>query len=96
MSHPKLLLGMLVIVLVSACSTTQSTPGLDVSQPIVLNSTSTFQVDQPLAEPGVTVTPAEQVLPAATSRGPDLEATDPASVSLASGGLQLLEFFRFT
>ena len=36
------------------------------------------------------------VLPVATSRGPNLEATDPATVSLASGGLQLVEFFRFT
>jgi len=32
----------------------------------------------------------------ATSRGPDLEATDPNTVGLASGGLQLVEFFRFT
>lgn len=32
----------------------------------------------------------------ATSRGPNLEATDPSTVSLASGGLQLVEFFRFT
>lgn len=32
----------------------------------------------------------------ATSRGPNLEATDPTTVSLASGGLQLVEFFRFT
>jgi hypothetical protein len=32
----------------------------------------------------------------ATSRGPELEATDPATVSLASGQLQLVEFFRFT
>jgi hypothetical protein len=31
-----------------------------------------------------------------TSRGPNLEATDPATVSLASGQLQLIEFFRFT
>ncbi len=31
-----------------------------------------------------------------TSRGPDLHATDPSTVSLASGGLQLVEFFRFT
>lgn len=31
-----------------------------------------------------------------TSRGPNLEATDPATVSLASGQLQLVEFFRFT
>jgi hypothetical protein len=32
----------------------------------------------------------------ATSRGPNLEATDPATVSLASDQLQLVEFFRFT
>jgi len=32
----------------------------------------------------------------ATSRGPNLEATDPSTVSLASGQLQLIEFFRFT
>ena len=45
----------------------------------------------------------EQVIPTdlptpilvATSRGPDLEASDPASVNLASGRLQLVEFFRF-
>jgi hypothetical protein len=34
--------------------------------------------------------------PVATSRGPDLEATDPTTVSLASGQLQFVEFFRFT
>lgn len=33
---------------------------------------------------------------AATSRGPNLEATDPTTVNLASGQLQLVEFFRFT
>jgi hypothetical protein len=32
----------------------------------------------------------------ATSRGSNLEATDPTTVSLASGQLQLVEFFRFT
>ena len=35
-------------------------------------------------------------VPIATSRGPDLEATDPIMVTLESGGLQLVEFFRFT
>jgi len=35
-------------------------------------------------------------LPVATSRGPDLHATDPSIVSLASGGLQFVEFFRYT
>jgi hypothetical protein len=33
---------------------------------------------------------------AATSRGPALEATDPTTVRLAAGELQLVEFFRFT
>jgi hypothetical protein len=33
---------------------------------------------------------------AATSRGPDLEATDPQGVKLDAGSLQLVEFFRFT
>lgn len=32
----------------------------------------------------------------ATSRGPNLHATDPSTVSLASGQLQLVEFFRYT
>ncbi len=36
------------------------------------------------------------VVAVATSRGANLEATDPATVSLASGQLQLVEFFRFT
>lgn len=39
---------------------------------------------------------AAEVQPVPTSRGPKLEATDPATVSLASGQLQLVEFFRFT
>ena len=34
--------------------------------------------------------------PAATSRGPDLEASDPAAARLDAGSLQLVEFFRFT
>ena len=44
------------------------------------------------------IAPAEEatILPVATSRGPELHATDPTSVSLASGGLQFVEFFRFT
>jgi hypothetical protein len=32
----------------------------------------------------------------ATSRGPNLEAIDPTTVQLASGGVQFIEFFRFT
>jgi len=40
--------------------------------------------------------PTQAAPPVATSRGPDLHATDPATVALASGQLQLVEFFRFT
>jgi hypothetical protein len=34
--------------------------------------------------------------PAATSRGPELEASDPELARLDTGSLQLVEFFRFT
>ncbi len=35
-------------------------------------------------------------IPMPTSRGPNLEATNPSTVALASGSLHLVEFFRFT
>ena len=44
----------------------------------------------------LSATPPVDAQPVATSRGPDLHATDPTTVSLASGGLQFVEFFRFT
>ena len=44
----------------------------------------------------VALTESPAVQPVATSRGDNLEATDPSTVSLASGQLQLVEFFRFT
>jgi hypothetical protein len=49
---------------------------------------------QPTAEPTQDLSPT--ALPVATSRGPNLEATDPVTVSLASGQIQFVEFFRFT
>jgi hypothetical protein len=51
----------------------------------------------PTLEAATQPAPAEATaVPVATSRGPDLHATDPTTVSLASGGLQFVEFFRFT
>jgi hypothetical protein len=52
----------------------------------------------PTLEPATEPAPSEEptALPVATSRGPDLEATEPTTVNLASGGLQFVEFFRFT
>ena len=40
--------------------------------------------------------PGPTIVVAATSRDPNLEATNPTTVKLDSGGLQLVEFFRFT
>lgn len=58
----------------------------------------TATIDAPTLEAATQPVPSEEVtaLPVATSRGPDLEATDPTTVNLASGGLQFVEFFRFT
>jgi hypothetical protein len=52
----------------------------------------------PAAPEATTSAPTQpaEVQAVATSRGPNLEATDPATVALASGQLQLVEFFRFT
>jgi len=47
-------------------------------------------------EPTAAASPEPTPAAVATSRGPELEATDPSTVGLASGGLQLVEFFRFT
>lgn len=51
---------------------------------------------EPSPVPTLTDAPTAVPLPVATSRGPDLEATDPTAVSLATGGLHFVEFFRFT
>ena len=65
-------------------------PNVDqVSTPAV-DLTATYMLEL------LSATPPSDVLPVATSRGPDLHATDPTTVSLASGGIQFVEFFRFT
>lgn len=89
----------LLALLVASCA--QASPAPSVDQPSVQEPASPVAV-----EPGATSTPdvveapseftAPTPLPVATSRGPDLHATDPATVSLASGQLQFVEFFRFT
>ena len=88
----------LLAVLIAACTpaTTQTQP--TESPPVVEVSSAIPLVDTP--SPTFEATPTETllptVLPVATSRGPDLEATDPTTVSLASGQYQFVEFFRFT
>jgi hypothetical protein len=65
----------------------------EVSSPATVTSTTSMDIptqpptlDEGTGVPGLSVTP----------RGPDLVATDPSTVNLASSGLQLVEFFRFT
>ena len=87
----------LLAVLLAACApeTTVTNAPAPTQQPGAAAPTLTLAAPTP--EPATQPVPGEATaLPVATSRGPDLEATDPATVSLASGGLQFVEFFRFT
>ncbi|MBI5352618.1 MAG: hypothetical protein HZB50_08295 [Chloroflexi bacterium] len=78
----------LVAVLLASCAP-------QATQLPTLAPTTVTQLPEIATQPQVTDEPPT-VIAVATSRGPDLEATDPTTVSLASGQLQLVEFFRFT
>lgn len=94
---PRLLLGLFIIVFASACSPASTAPASVEGIVSTLQQATVEPVGtQPPVQSPSTPAPTEAVLSAPTSRGPALEATDPASVSLASGGLHLVEFFRFT
>ncbi|MCE9646460.1 MAG: hypothetical protein K8S20_10725 [Chloroflexi bacterium] len=83
-------LSLAAVLLLSACA-----PAAPATPTASALSVSTLTLTTPeLTAPESTVVPPVQ--PAATSRGPNLEATDPSTVNLASGHLQLIEFFRFT
>jgi len=94
-------LGLLAVMAVTACApavTTAPANPTEVAAPTLPppSPTSTLQA---ASAPDISVpqsTPTIEIQAVATSRGPNLEATDPTTVSLASGGLQLVEFFRFT
>jgi len=91
---------LLVVLLISACASNatatqtvvepSATALAVVSPPIDLTATQDF------TESLSSATPPADAQPAATSRGPELHATDPTTVSLASGQIQFVEFFRFT
>ena len=89
----------LLAVLFAACAT-NATPS-PVAQPIVIQPSATLlpavptleALAQPTAGPMQDFTPTPY--PIATSRGPHLEATDPKTVTMASGNLQFVEFFEF-
>ena len=92
---------LIAVFMISACApTVPSTTSAPESVPPTRAEAAAPTVPaatQPEVQPEATLAPTEtppQII--ATSRGPDLEATDPTTVNLASGQLQLVEFFRFT
>jgi hypothetical protein len=86
-----LTIGLLVVLLAVGCAPTNPTALESDEAPM----TESVAESAPLAT-ATQPAPSADVAPAATSRGPGLHATNPAEVSLASGELQLVEFFRFT
>ena len=99
-------LGLLVLLL-AACAPAAISPEpigeRPAAPPVIAEATPTpfAPVDLAPADPATgAAAPTEEVaaapLPVATSRGDSLHATNPSEVSLASGGLQFVEFFRFT
>jgi hypothetical protein len=69
-------------------------PLVEEPAPVPTAAVSTYTSAPEAAAPAPTQVVEVQAIP--TSRGPKLEATDPATVNLASGQVQLVEFFRFT
>ena len=97
-------LGLLAVLLtscVSAAVTTESPPQSAVpaviepgATPLAVTELTAEVLVDAIVQPTEAAAPAP--LPVATSRGDALHATDPGTVNLASGDLQLVEFFRFT
>ena len=89
----------LILVLLTACApeaASTEAPAAGTEPPTAALPAATLA--EPTLESATELPPTDgvSVSPIATSRGPDLHATDPTTVSLASGGLQFVEFFRFT
>lgn len=83
------LVSLLALTLLSACAPAAPNP---TASPLA-GTDNPAAVTPNVATSTVPPTPIQVI---ATSRGSQLEATDPNTVSLASGQLQLVEFFRFT
>lgn len=90
-------LGLVIALLAVSCAPaapTESAPPEE-SAPSVDSAPAT-EAAAPESEPTAIVLTDPTELPPFVPHGNDLVATDPTTVSLASGGLQLIEFFRFT
>ena len=91
----------LAALLMTACGSTASpTQTPDGGAPTLTATATVYETAPPVAEPNLAPVPTGTLTvtaptPFATSRGDELEATDPDTVTLASGGPQLVEFFAF-
>lgn len=91
------LLALLLIACSPSATSTATQPAAVPTQPPA-RALPSATFPPPSLEPATeaALSEAATAVPLATSRGANLEATDPTTVSLASGGLQFVEFFRFT
>ena len=88
------------LFIISACASnataTQTVPEPSATAPVAVLPSVDPTATHGFTESLPSSTPPVDAQPVATSRGPELHATDPTTVSLASGQMQFVEFFRFT
>jgi len=90
-------LGLVAVLLTVSCAPAVTTaPAAPTTEAVVPATAAPADASSAPAATASAPTQSVEVQAVATSRGPNLEATDPATVSLASGQLQLVEIFRFT
>lgn len=87
--------GLVAVLVAVSCAPAETAPLVLAPTVVSIPATAAPSDSAPEAA-AASPTQIAEVQAVPTSRGPDLHATDPATVSLASGGLQLVEFFRFT
>ncbi len=90
---------LIAAIALSSCAPAVTSAPAVPTEALAPATATSADLSAPAIVPETTVVPptqAVEVQAIATSRGPDLEATDPATVNLVSGQLQLVEFFRFT
>ncbi len=97
-----ILLGLLGVFLLSACTPKKATPPPpppvqlpEPSEPTSASAEAEMSEFAPVAPTEAISPTAEPILAIPTSRGNKLEATDPTTVNIASGEPQLIEFFAF-
>lgn len=92
-----LALGLLMALLAVSCAPAAPSENAPAAEPpSSVDSAPAAEATVPESEPTAIPPMAPTELPPFTPRGDSLEASDPTTVSLANGGLQLVEFFRFT